>query len=125
MLDTLDEVLEKASFLAIDTELTGLQDGDGVMSPLDTPEERYQKIRQGGMKFLIIQFGLSVFNFVAESKKYVHRTYNFYVFPNPNPPRGYPDPKFLSQTSCLGFLVSQGFDFNKLFREGILTFSIL
>ena len=31
----------------------------------------------------------------------------------------YPAPRFTVQTSSIDFLVGQGFDFNKLFREGI------
>lgn len=30
-----------------------------------------------------------------------------------------PDQRFLCQTSSIDFLISQGFDFNKLFKEGI------
>ena len=31
---------------------------------------------------------------------------------------GVPDPKFLSQASSISFLSNNGFDFNKLFRQG-------
>ena len=33
--------------------------------------------------------------------------------------RGAPDRRFLSQTSSIDFLIGQGFDFNKLFKEGV------
>ena len=33
--------------------------------------------------------------------------------------RGAPDRRFLSQTSSIDFLIQQGFDFNKLFKEGV------
>ena len=33
--------------------------------------------------------------------------------------RGVPDRRFLSQTSSIDFLIGQGFDFNKLFKEGV------
>jgi len=47
----------------------------------------------------------------------MHRAYNFYIFPTPHV-RSAPDPWFLCQTSSMDFLASQGFDFNKLFKEG-------
>ena len=118
MLKNLDDDLEKSTFLAIDTEFTGLED-DVRLSALDTPEERYTKLREGSLRFLVIQFGLSIFTYDAKAKHYMYKTYNFYIFPSTKSIPGSPDPKFLSQASSIGFLVAQGFDFNKLFKEGI------
>jgi len=118
VLKGLDEDLKSSSFLAIDTEFTGLED-DVRSTGLDTPAERYHKLREGSMKFLVVQFGLSIFTYDNEAKHYTYKTYNFYVFPSTKTLPGIPDPKFLSQASSIGFLVAQGFDFNKLFKEGI------
>jgi len=123
VLKNLDDDLEKSTFLAIDTEFTGLED-DVRLSALDTPEERYTKLREGSLRFLVIQFGLSIFTYDAKAKHYMYKTYNFYIFPSTKSIPGSPDPKFLSQASSIGFLVAQGFDFNKLFKEGITYLSI-
>ncbi|KAI9559432.1 hypothetical protein GHT06_013420 [Daphnia sinensis] len=122
VLETLDDELENASFVSIDTEFTGLNSTEGrsnKLSSLDTPPERYKKVLNGSSQFVIIQFGLSIFRFDNSITKYVNKTYNFYIFPNTSTLPGLCDTKFLCQASSLGFLASQGFDFNKLIIEGI------
>ena len=115
----LDAEIKNASFLAIDTEFTGLHDCSATskICALDTPEERYRKIRSSSSKFLVVQFGLSIFQY--KSGKYYCKSYNFYTFPSNNfSLPGHPDASFLCQTSSISFLASHGFDFNKLFQEG-------
>ncbi|XP_069690990.1 poly(A)-specific ribonuclease PARN-like isoform X2 [Periplaneta americana] len=113
----LDSVIPAAQFLAIDGEFTGLHTGQDV-NAFDTPAQYYSKLRSGGMDFLLVQFGLCAFSYDEENDKYLHRAYNFYIFPKPQS-RSSPDPRFLCQSSSIEFLASQGFDFNKLFKEGI------
>ncbi|XP_051173834.1 poly(A)-specific ribonuclease PARN-like isoform X2 [Leptopilina boulardi] len=117
VMEELDKVLEDASFLCIDTEFTGLNQGPDS-TPFDTPAQYYSKLRSGSMNFLLVQFGLSVFTFDDITKKYNQRSYNFYAFPHPLN-RGAPDCRFICQASSISFLASQGFDFNKLFNSGI------
>ncbi|XP_053595175.1 poly(A)-specific ribonuclease PARN isoform X1 [Microplitis demolitor] len=117
VLSELDLVLKDATFLAIDGEFTGLNSGPDA-KPFDTPSQYYKKLKSGSMDFLLVQFGLSVFTFDAQTNKYSQRSYNFYVFPRPLN-RLAPDSRFMCQASSIIFLASQGFDFNKLFREGI------
>ncbi|XP_029035613.1 poly(A)-specific ribonuclease PARN-like isoform X5 [Osmia bicornis bicornis] len=117
VLAELDDILKNASFLGIDGEFTGLNSGPDA-GAFDTPAQYYAKLRAGSMDFLLIQFGLSVFTFNKETNKYNQRSYNFYVFPRPLN-RAAPDCRFMCQTSCMSFLASQGFDFNKLFKLGI------
>lgn len=62
--------------------------------------------------------GLSIFRFDNATKCYKYKCYNFYAFPKPHS-RHAADFRFLCQSSCIDFLASQGFDFNKLFRDGI------
>ena len=69
-------------------------------------------------KFMLIQFGLCTFHVDPGTGKVTNRGFNFYVWPRPAG-RMYPDPRFTVQTSSIDFLVGQGFDFNKLFKEGI------
>ncbi|XP_074093669.1 poly(A)-specific ribonuclease PARN isoform X5 [Cotesia typhae] len=117
VLSELDQVLKDATFLAIDGEFTGLNSGPDA-KPFDTPSQYYQKLKSGSMDFLLVQFGLSAFTFDVQTNKYSQRSYNFYVFPRPLN-RAAPDCRFMCQASSIVFLASQGFDFNKLFRDGI------
>uniref|UniRef100_A0A3P8UMT9 Poly(A)-specific ribonuclease (deadenylation nuclease) n=1 Tax=Cynoglossus semilaevis TaxID=244447 RepID=A0A3P8UMT9_CYNSE len=96
-LNTVYSAIEEADFLAIDGEFSGISDGPNVSAltnGLDTPEERYTKLKKHSMDFLLFQFGLSS-------------------------PRTSPDIKFICQSSSIDFLASQGFDFNKVFCHGI------
>lgn len=124
VLKALDDDLRDASFLAIDAEFTGLKDHSTKFSSLDTPSERYDKIFSSSLRFLVIQFGLSIFQYDSNKSKYVNKTYNFYIFPN-STSSGKKDNFFLSQASSISFLASQGFDFNKLIREGGLKYCLL
>ncbi|XP_063510755.1 poly(A)-specific ribonuclease PARN isoform X6 [Pongo pygmaeus] len=55
---------------------------------------------------------------IRSLKRYITKSFNFYVFPKPFN-RSSPDVKFVCQSSSIDFLASQGFDFNKVFRNGI------
>ncbi|KAL3877205.1 hypothetical protein ACJMK2_034946 [Sinanodonta woodiana] len=118
-LEIVTKAIEEASFITIDGEFTGLNvSGSSHTGPLDTPEERYHKLLEGSTDFLLIQVGICAFIYDGSAKRYTAKPFNFYVFPRPYT-RHAPDRRFLCQCSSLDFLVSQGFDFNKLFREGI------
>ncbi|KAL6482507.1 hypothetical protein MHYP_G00105870 [Metynnis hypsauchen] len=113
--------VEEADFLAIDGEFSGISDGPSVSAltnGMDTPEERYAKLRKHSMDFLLFQFGLCTFRYDQAQSKYLTKSFNFYVFPKPFS-RTSPDIKFICQSSSIDFLASQGFDFNKVFRSGI------
>ncbi|XP_062866479.1 poly(A)-specific ribonuclease PARN isoform X2 [Trichomycterus rosablanca] len=113
--------VQEADFLAIDGEFSGLSDGPPVSmltNGMDTPEERYSKLRKHSMDFLLFQFGLCAFRYDQSQSRYITKAFNFYVFPKPFS-RTSPDIKFICQSSSIDFLASQGFDFNKVFRHGI------
>ncbi|XP_019362974.1 PREDICTED: poly(A)-specific ribonuclease PARN isoform X1 [Gavialis gangeticus] len=122
--DTLNKVydaVEEADFLAIDGEFSGISDGPSVSAltnGFDTPEERYQKLKKHSMDFLLFQFGLCTFKYDHMEEKYIMKSFNFYIFPKPFN-RSSPDVKFVCQSSSIDFLANQGFDFNKVFRNGI------
>eukprot|EP01105_Mastigella_eilhardi_P024053 TRINITY_DN6187_c1_g1_i1.p1 TRINITY_DN6187_c1_g1~~TRINITY_DN6187_c1_g1_i1.p1 ORF type:complete len:534 (+),score=154.04 TRINITY_DN6187_c1_g1_i1:249-1850(+) len=119
VLPVVQKAIAEADFIAIDTELTGLcSDDSRKMSLLDDIQERYTKLRHTATEnnFLIIQYG--VCPFVWRDGRYLAQPFNFYVFPRPLS-RVSPDPRFLCQSSSIDFLVRCGFDFNKLFREGV------
>lgn len=69
VLAELDDILKKATFLAIDGEFTGLNSGPDA-NAYDTPAQYYAKLRSGSMDFLLVQFGLAVFTFNSENNKY-------------------------------------------------------
>ncbi|XP_076004091.1 poly(A)-specific ribonuclease PARN [Genypterus blacodes] len=120
-LNTVYSAIEEADFLAIDGEFSGISDGPNVSAltnGLDTPEERYTKLKKHSMDFLLFQFGLCTFKYDQAASKYITKSFNFYVFPKPFS-RTSPDIKFICQSSSIDFLASQGFDFNKVFRHGI------
>ncbi|XP_067317756.1 poly(A)-specific ribonuclease PARN-like [Anolis sagrei] len=115
------EAIEEADFLAIDGEFSGISDGPSVSAltnGFDTPEERYQKLKKHSMDFLLFQFGLCTFKYDLAESKYIMKSFNFYIFPKPFN-RTSPDVKFVCQSSSIDFLANQGFDFNKVFRNGI------
>nr|KAF6366803.1 poly(A)-specific ribonuclease [Pipistrellus kuhlii] len=98
------QAIEEADFFAIDGEFSGISDGPSVTTltnGFDTPEERYQKLKKHSMDFLLFQFGLCAFKYDCTHSK------------------SSPDVKFVCQSSSIDFLASQGFDFNKVFRNGI------
>ncbi|KAM9304729.1 poly(A)-specific ribonuclease PARN [Gastrophryne carolinensis] len=70
------------------------------------------------MNFLLFQFGLCTFTYDHIEARYITKSFNFYIFPKPFS-RNSPDKKFVCQSSSIDFLASQGFDFNKVFRNGI------
>ncbi|KAM7147783.1 poly(A)-specific ribonuclease PARN isoform 5-T5 [Molossus nigricans] len=115
------QAIEEADFFAIDGEFSGISDGPSVTAltnGFDTPEERYQKLKKHSMDFLLFQFGLCTFKYDYINSKYIIKSFNFYVFPKPFN-RSSPDVKFVCQSSSIDFLASQGFDFNKVFHNGI------
>jgi len=116
-LPEIEAAIDSAIFLAIDGEFTGLN-ADKGNSAFDLPAERYSKVQESASQFLLVQFGLATFHYDPAKDQFSHRAYNVYVWPRPVG-RGAPDRRFLSQTSSIDFLIGQGFDFNKLFKEGV------
>ncbi|XP_073334194.1 poly(A)-specific ribonuclease PARN [Pagrus major] len=120
-LNAVYSAIEEADFLAIDGEFSGISDGPNVSAltnGLDTPEERYTKLKKHSMDFLLFQFGICTFTYDQTKSKYIIKPFNFYIFPKPFN-RTSPDIKFICQSSSIDFLASQGFDFNKVFCNGI------
>ncbi|ESN98071.1 hypothetical protein HELRODRAFT_193079 [Helobdella robusta] len=110
--------IERASFITIDTEFTGLDDGShDYITSFDTPEERYKKLLKPAKEFLIIQFGISAFIKKSEKYEYEVESYSFYLFPQSS--KLLPDVVFSCQSSSLSFLVSRGMDFGKVINKGV------
>ncbi|XP_022105133.1 poly(A)-specific ribonuclease PNLDC1-like isoform X2 [Acanthaster planci] len=107
---------------ALDTEFTGLHfHSDSHNSLFDTPQERYSKLRQTASHFTLCQLGLSAFIKAPSENRYCAHTYNFYLFPRSC---STVDARFYCQASSIQFLCQYGFDFNKLFYEGVSYLSM-
>ncbi|OXB57276.1 hypothetical protein ASZ78_007536 [Callipepla squamata] len=108
----------RAAFLGLDLEFTGLHSTfpqDNQPSLLDSPAERYQKIRQSVQRFTIAQLGLAIFS-EENSNKYVVHSYNFFLFPST---LGVTDAELTLSASSIQFLSHYGFDYNKFLKDGI------
>uniref|UniRef100_A0A8C2HJ96 Poly(A)-specific ribonuclease (deadenylation nuclease) n=1 Tax=Cyprinus carpio TaxID=7962 RepID=A0A8C2HJ96_CYPCA len=95
--------VQEADFISIDGEFTGISDGPSVSAltnGLDTPEERYTKLRKHSMNFLLFQFGVCTFRYDQNQSTYVTKAFNFYIFPKPFS-RTSPDIKFICQVDVL------------------------
>ena len=115
----IQHMIDDCDFIAIDLEFTGLFQ---LLTNdfLDNCEEFYAKSRINVNKFQVIQVGMSFFKMI-NGKEFNSNSYNFFIFPNRCRflPRQEKERYFLSQVSSLTFLAENGFDFNKLIKEGI------
>ncbi|BFZ20795.1 hypothetical protein BsWGS_23834 [Bradybaena similaris] len=118
-LSSIYAAIQECDFVAVDCEFSGLDcSAPGHATCFDTPEERYQKIKANCSEFIIVQFGLCAFKAVPQNKIYEAKPFNFYIFPTLFS-RHAPDRRFLCQSSSIDFLRSHGFNFYKLFTQGI------
>lgn len=113
-LPLLYESIEKAEFIALDTEFTGLfaRDED-AFDESDTLEERYMKMRKSCESFFMCQMGISAFIFDTSSNSYNIRNFNVYTLPSSQ------SRQMCIHPSSMKFLVDNNFDMNKLFKCGI------
>lgn len=123
LLPQIEESIDRAVFLAIDCELTGLKVTEEKDNCFESMEDRYLSVRSSASSFLVVQFGLCPFFYDERKDEFTHEAYNFYTYPRQVLKTG-PNIRFLSETSCLDFLASCGFDFNKLIYEGIWTLEL-
>lgn len=113
------QAVERADFIAIDAEFTGLRRKEtSRYCELDTIEQRYTKAREAAKDFGMIQFGITAFRYIREKSSYSHATFSFYLLGKTG------DMLYYDNTS-LKFLADNGFDFNKLFKSGLPYLSIL
>lgn len=114
--------LAKAEYVAIDTELTGVD----IEGEIDTYEEtalaRLQKICRVAERYSLIQLGLTLVcrNDNSNEGSLSCSSYNFFPFPTVLETREFKrDPVFMCQASALGFNARHRLDFNAWIREGI------
>ncbi|XP_014481530.1 PREDICTED: poly(A)-specific ribonuclease PARN-like domain-containing protein 1 [Dinoponera quadriceps] len=112
----LERTLKDASFIAIDTELSGI-DADNIRNSLfDSIEERYNKNKNIIQPYIIVQFGITAFQRQHDKNEYSAKIFNFFLFPRFIPSK---NRQFLWNVSALEFLATHKFDFNKLVYHGI------
>jgi len=111
--------IKDCNFASVDCEFTGLRNGAHNVNFYDNMEERYFKLKENSDGFLVIQLGLSTFQWCAEQDKYLCQSFNFYVFPFSASHPQATDRIFSCQSSSIDFLIKQGFDFNTTFKKGI------
>ncbi|XP_029056046.2 pre-piRNA 3'-exonuclease trimmer-like isoform X1 [Osmia bicornis bicornis] len=113
----LEKLINNASFIAIDTELTGIStDNDVKYSLFDSLDVRYKKLKNTIENFSIIQFGISVFHHVPDMNFYDAQCFNFYLLPRALP---LTNNQITWQVGALEFLSKHNFDFNKLVNHAI------
>ncbi|KAH9516996.1 hypothetical protein DERF_007698 [Dermatophagoides farinae] len=117
----IDEQISNCDFISIDCEFSGLFHNQRRNNELDNYEQIYVTTRQNINQFQILQFGLSLFKKTTDEYNFDCHSYNFYIFPSKCIflSEDQRDRCFLSQSSSLTFLVENGFDFNKVIRDGI------
>ncbi|XP_011631295.1 pre-piRNA 3'-exonuclease trimmer-like isoform X2 [Pogonomyrmex barbatus] len=112
----LEHAMKNASFIAIDGEFTGIEVANVKNSLFDSIHERYEKNRSSIQPYIVIQFGISVFQRVPDENVYTAEVFNFFLLPRSISLKSR---QFLWQVSALEFLTLYGFDFNKLAYQGI------
>ncbi|XP_027202998.2 poly(A)-specific ribonuclease PARN-like [Dermatophagoides pteronyssinus] len=120
-IEQIDEQISDCDFVSIDCEFSGLFQNQRRNNELDNYEQLYLNTRTNINQFQIFQFGLSLFKKLPDDYMYDCYSYNFYIFPTkciflPEEQR---ERCFLCQSSSLTFLVDNGFDFNRMIRDGI------
>lgn len=113
----IEAAIASATFVAIDTEFTGLVRGpDATPSLFDSIEERYAKLRHTVTSYYVCQLGLCTFTQVPGENAYTAKAFTVYLCPRSF---GSVDPEFSVQASSVEFLCQSGFDFNKCFYRGV------
>lgn len=93
-----------------------------LYSLFDGASQRYQKLKMNIDKVIIMQIGLSTFQFVRDENKYIVHTYRIPVFPSSF---GTVDVVYLSQASSIRFLSNYKFDFNKVSSQTCFLLIVL
>ncbi|ETM41075.1 hypothetical protein L914_13127 [Phytophthora nicotianae] len=132
----LQRVVNRSTFVAIDTEMGGVSCQDAPRpSVMDSIDERYAQYCKSAKQFPLVQFGLSIFNWDADARVFRVETYQFPLFPvfhekvtglghSNTPTNGVtaiacPDRRFLLQAKCLQYIRAHGFDLNAWIDKGI------
>lgn len=114
--DLISQSIAESSFMSVDCEFSGISRED--LSKLTTAAEIFEKYTRNTSEFIIVQLGLSCFKVntseETDSGPLIScQTFNFYVLPQGD------GREFKLQSESYAFLAKNGFDFNRLFQNGI------
>eukprot|EP00933_Yihiella_yeosuensis_P035633 TRINITY_DN2922_c5_g1_i1.p1 TRINITY_DN2922_c5_g1~~TRINITY_DN2922_c5_g1_i1.p1 ORF type:complete len:515 (-),score=56.88 TRINITY_DN2922_c5_g1_i1:135-1679(-) len=114
--------LQGAEFVAIDTELTGV-DLEGDPDSFDeSAQQRVDKQCCIAERYTLIQLGLTIVGRVENGTGHEHLTfssYNIYSFPYVGPETSGRDQGFYCQAPALQFNAQHNIDFNTWIKEGV------
>jgi len=114
--------LQGAEFVAIDTELTGV-DIEGEQDSFDDSAlQRLDRHCRIAERYTLIQVGLTIVGREANGGREEHLTfasYNLFAFPYVGPEIAGRESGFFCQASALRFNVQHNVDFNEWIKEGI------
>lgn len=124
--------LQDAEFVAIDTELTGVDIDGEPDSYEDVPAARLSKLCRIAERYGIIQIGLTLVGSLAKTvsdskssapgkagrKECLCASYNFFVFPYVDKKLGH-NPCFMCSADALQFNAKHNVDFNTWLKEGL------
>lgn len=114
--------IEKSEFISFDLELSGLCEQKQKL--LDSPEDRFKKMRYVAENYRIIQLGLVTFipNNIEKEEQNENRNYSYivkpyciYVFPSEKQSNG----RFDFDSKAIIFNKNHGIDFNKWIYDGV------
>ena len=112
--------IENSLFVAIDTELTGLQTNRRNHYRLfDDVQARYDKFRASAHGFQVLQYGICPFSWNESRGGFEAWPINVYLFPRTSDNVRVAEQVFYCHASSIDFLVKHGFDFNKAIRQGV------
>ncbi|KAF9132089.1 hypothetical protein BGW39_000808 [Mortierella sp. 14UC] len=118
-LPLLQKAISECDFVAMDTEMTGLNVPANAHRYPDSLSTRYSKVSASANEFLVIQLGICTFTWSNKLGAYEARPFNFPCFPSNDDEAKSGERFFTSQSSSLEFLLKNNFDFNKWIRHGI------
>eukprot|EP01059_Diplonema_ambulator_P024298 TRINITY_DN4019_c0_g1_i3.p2 TRINITY_DN4019_c0_g1~~TRINITY_DN4019_c0_g1_i3.p2 ORF type:complete len:928 (+),score=345.93 TRINITY_DN4019_c0_g1_i3:3800-6583(+) len=131
----LKDALVRSAFVSLDCEFTGLErEKQQGRTMLLSSDERYSRLRRGligrgsgshrKQGYLIVQVGLSCFEWDEARRRYNINAYSFYLSPRPlsrltGNVKVEHDLHFGCMASALKFLSTHDFDFNKWMNHGV------
>ncbi|XP_059612566.1 poly(A)-specific ribonuclease PARN-like [Phlebotomus argentipes] len=108
------EAIDRASFVAIDQEFTGLFRENTFSNPYSSIGAHFNRMQKSVDGYIVIQLGITAFWLNPENdSKFQCKSFNIFLYP-----RG-KGSTFRCESSCIEFLVKNGLDFNKLFLQGL------
>jgi len=112
--------LHGAEFVAIDTELTGVDISGDPDSFEESAQMRIEKNCRIAERYTLIQLGLTVVSRSEANEGHLtFASYNLFAFPYLGPELLGNEPGFFCQASALQFNAQHRVDFNKWIRDGI------